>query len=78
MVAELNHTTKFICGPKWDIAKDLSIYDGTATESAKGIKVGGGRSPSIVWPAPFGCDLTKEEGKRHIYTVLLTNSNHLW
>ncbi|KAG9311513.1 ATP citrate lyase [Chiua virens] len=61
MAAKLDQTAEFICGPKWAIARDLSVYDSAATQAAKGSKVGADRGPPMVWPAPFGRDLTKEE-----------------
>ncbi|KAH7105232.1 ATP-citrate synthase [Auriculariales sp. MPI-PUGE-AT-0066] len=54
MAAKLDQTADFICGPKWAIARDTST--GTATSV-----VGADRGPPMVWPAPFGRDLTKEE-----------------
>lgn len=61
MAAKLDQTADFICGPKWAIARDLSIYDVAATSAAKKSVVGADRGPPMVWPAPFGRDLTKEE-----------------
>ncbi|KAF8067970.1 citrate synthase-like protein [Lyophyllum atratum] len=61
MAAKLDQTAESICGPKWAIARDLSVYD--RDESAVGTKgkVSADRGPPMVWPAPFGRDLTKEE-----------------
>lgn len=75
MAAKLDQTAEFICGPKWAIARDLSVYDSAATQSAKGSKVGADRGPPMVWPAPFGRDLTKEEGKHQLYPVRFTDCN---
>ncbi|KAG8216625.1 citrate synthase-like protein [Butyriboletus roseoflavus] len=61
MAAKLDQTAEFICGPKWAIARDLSVYDSAATQAAKASTVGADRGPPMVWPAPFGRDLTKEE-----------------
>ncbi|KAF8651621.1 hypothetical protein AX16_004662 [Volvariella volvacea WC 439] len=64
MAAKLDQTAESICGPKWAIARDLSVYDGVASEAAKAAtkgKVSADRGPPMVWPAPFGRDLTKEE-----------------
>jgi len=66
MAAKLDQTAESICGPKWAIARDLSVYErneGEATKvaSGKGGKVSADRGPPMVWPAPFGRDLTKEE-----------------
>jgi ATP citrate (pro-S)-lyase len=59
MAAKLDQTAESICGPKWAIARDMSVYD-TQAASSKG-KVSADRGPPMVWPAPFGRDLTKEE-----------------
>lgn len=77
MAAKLDQTAESICGPKWAIARDLSVYDGVATQAAKGGKIGADRGPPMVWPAPFGRDLTKEEGKYWPYLAPLTHSKLL-
>lgn len=56
MAAKLDQTADFLCGPKWAIARDTSIV---APEAAGLVKAD--RGPPMVWPAPFGRDLTKEE-----------------
>ncbi|KLO16149.1 ATP citrate lyase isoform 2 [Schizopora paradoxa] len=57
MAAKLDQTAESICGPKWAIARDVSIGD-----VSKGSKVvGADRGPPMVWPAPFGRQLTREE-----------------
>ncbi|KDQ60404.1 hypothetical protein JAAARDRAFT_32808 [Jaapia argillacea MUCL 33604] len=64
MAAKLDQTAESICGPKWSIARDLSVYEvgsQVTTTAAKGGKVNADRGPPMVWPAPFGRDLTKEE-----------------
>ncbi|KAG6839589.1 hypothetical protein C0991_001172, partial [Blastosporella zonata] len=58
MAAKLDQTAESICGPKWAIARDLSVYDAASASSGK---VSADRGPPMVWPAPFGRDLTKEE-----------------
>jgi ATP citrate (pro-S)-lyase len=60
MAAKLDQTAESICGPKWAVARDLSVYDQAAAAS-KGKGVSADRGPPMVWPAPFGRDLTKEE-----------------
>ncbi|THH12883.1 hypothetical protein EW146_g7274 [Bondarzewia mesenterica] len=61
MAAKLDQTAESICGPKWAIARDLTIYElGAPQTTAKG-KISADRGPPMVWPAPFGRDLTKEE-----------------
>ncbi len=53
MAAKLDQTAESICGPKWAIARDLSVYnanEGVATKltSAKGGKVMADRGPPMV------------------------------
>lgn len=55
MAAKLDQTADFLCGPKWAIARDIS----TPATAASSVKAD--RGPPMVWPAPFGRDLTKEE-----------------
>jgi ATP citrate (pro-S)-lyase len=58
MAAKLDQTADFLCGPKWAIARDTSApISGAAGASS----VKADRGPPMVWPAPFGRDLTKEE-----------------
>ncbi|KZT20946.1 ATP-citrate synthase [Neolentinus lepideus HHB14362 ss-1] len=59
MAAKLDQTAESICGPKWSVARDLSVYDGHGASA--GGKVTADRGPPMAWPAPFGRDLTKEE-----------------
>lgn len=62
MAAKLDQTAESICGPKWAIARDLSVYEaGSQATTTKGKAVSADRGPPMVWPAPFGRDLTKEE-----------------
>ncbi|KAI0795618.1 ATP-citrate synthase [Abortiporus biennis] len=62
MAAKLDQTAESICGPKWAIARDLSVYEpGSQATTSKGKSVSADRGPPMVWPAPFGRDLTKEE-----------------
>ncbi|CDO69080.1 hypothetical protein BN946_scf184992.g29 [Trametes cinnabarina] len=62
MAAKLDQTAESICGPKWAIARDLSVYEsGPQATTTKGKIIGADRGPPMVWPAPFGRDLTKEE-----------------
>lgn len=62
MAAKLDQTAESICGPKWAIARDLSVYEpGLQAVTSKGKSVSADRGPPMVWPAPFGRDLTKEE-----------------
>ncbi|RXK35358.1 ATP-citrate synthase subunit 1 [Tremella mesenterica] len=55
MAAKLDQTADFLCGPKWAIARD------TSSPSAASSTITADRGPPMVWPAPFGRDLTKEE-----------------
>jgi ATP citrate (pro-S)-lyase len=66
MAAKLDQTADSICGPKWAIARDLTVYEqneSSNTKAASSVKgpVTADRGPPMVWPAPFGRDLTKEE-----------------
>ncbi|KAK8847415.1 hypothetical protein IAR55_005273 [Kwoniella newhampshirensis] len=57
MAAKLDQTADFLCGPKWALARDNSLpVNNVASASIKA-----DRGPPMVWPAPFGRDLTKEE-----------------
>ncbi|WFD40176.1 ATP citrate synthase [Malassezia japonica] len=58
MAAKLDQTADFICGPKWAIAREPSVYGEQKTNAAS---QGEDRGPPMVWPAPFGRDLTPEE-----------------
>jgi ATP citrate (pro-S)-lyase len=49
MAAKLDQTAESICGPKWAIARDLSVYEpGTATTTTGGKKVQADRGPPMV------------------------------
>ncbi|UZJ53572.1 hypothetical protein CBS101457_002892 [Exobasidium rhododendri] len=62
MAAKLDQTADFICGPKWSIARDTSLFsDAVMVAPIGGATKGEDRGPPMVWPAPFGRDLTKEE-----------------
>lgn len=60
MAAKLDQTADYLCGPKWAIARDPSIYSDKAVAAPSSV-AGGDRGPPMYWPAPFGRDLTKEE-----------------
>ncbi|ORY83471.1 citrate synthase-like protein [Leucosporidium creatinivorum] len=60
MAAKLDQTAEFIVGPKWAIARDPSVYNPSAATPVAG-KILADRGPGMVWPPPFGRDLTKEE-----------------
>ncbi|KAG1815835.1 hypothetical protein EV424DRAFT_1411826, partial [Suillus variegatus] len=55
-------TAEGICGPKWAVARDLTVYETAPATPTTGSKVNADRGPPMVWPAPFGRDFTKEEG----------------
>lgn len=46
MAAKLDQTAESICGPKWAIARDLSIYEPTAATHGKGVSAD--RGPPMV------------------------------
>ena len=56
MAAKLDQTADFLCGPKWAIARDEST-----PASGTSLAIKADRGPPMIWPAPFGRDLTKEE-----------------
>ena len=49
MAAKLDQTAESICGPKWAIARDLSVYEAPS----KGGKVSADRGPPMVCPPYF-------------------------
>lgn len=57
MAAKLDQTADYLCGAKWAIGRDTSIagIDPAASKTFTD------RGPPMVFPAPFGRDLTKEE-----------------
>ncbi|KAI9459160.1 ATP-citrate synthase [Lactarius psammicola] len=62
MAAKLDQTADSLCGPKWAIARDLTVYESGSSHTVTQSKsVSADRGPPMVWPAPFGRDLTKEE-----------------
>ncbi|KIY48395.1 ATP-citrate synthase [Fistulina hepatica ATCC 64428] len=58
MAAKLDQTAESLVGQKWAIARDTS---GPSAESDKGSKIQTDRGPPMVFPAPFGRELTTEE-----------------
>lgn len=55
MAAKLDQTAESICGPKWAVARDLSVYEpGTATTGTKG-KVSADRGPPMARTFRFSC-----------------------
>ncbi|CAK5276176.1 unnamed protein product [Mycena citricolor] len=70
MASKLDQTADSICGPMWAIARDASVleelFTGAAPKAAPAAagKKGGvqtDRGPPMVFPAPFGRQLTTEE-----------------
>ncbi|CAH7669494.1 ATP-citrate synthase [Phakopsora pachyrhizi] len=55
MAAKLDQTADYLCGAKWAIGRD------TSSPANGSDKVFADRGPPMVFPAPFGRDLTKEE-----------------
>ncbi|KAK4051667.1 ATP citrate lyase subunit 1 [Microbotryomycetes sp. JL221] len=60
MAAKLDQTAEFIVGPKWAIARDASVVNPALASQSSG-PILADRGPGMVWPPPFGRDLTKEE-----------------
>ncbi|GAA5888457.1 hypothetical protein JCM16303_002774 [Sporobolomyces ruberrimus] len=60
MAAKLDQTAEYIVGPKWAIARDASVINPQAA-SVTTSRIGADKGPPMVWPPPFGRDLTKEE-----------------
>ena len=54
MAAKLDQTADYLCGAKWAIGRETSV-------AAQGSKTFADRGPPMVFPAPFGRDLTREE-----------------
>lgn len=49
MAAKLDQTAESICGPKWAIARDLTIYEpGSQVSTTKGKSVSADRGPPMV------------------------------
>ncbi|KAL1752626.1 citrate synthase-like protein [Schizophyllum commune] len=59
--AKLDQTAESIVGQKWAIARDESVILGQESKPVVGGKVQADRGPPMVFPAPFGRQLTKEE-----------------
>ncbi|KAG1848245.1 hypothetical protein F4604DRAFT_1497804, partial [Suillus subluteus] len=60
MAAKLDQTAKGICGPKWAVPRNLTVYEAAPVAPTTGSKANADRAPPMAWPAPFGGDLTKE------------------
>ncbi|KAA1105772.1 citrate synthase [Puccinia graminis f. sp. tritici] len=54
MAAKLDQTADYLCGAKWVIGRETSL-------AVNGTKTFADRGPPMVFPAPLGRDLTKEE-----------------
>jgi len=52
MAAKLDQTAESICGPKWAVARDLSVYEPATAATSKG-KVSADRGPPMVCPRNF-------------------------
>ena len=54
MAAKLDQTAESICGPKWAIARDLTVYEtGAEGTVSKGKSVNADRGPPMASPSPF-------------------------
>lgn len=60
LTSRFSQTAEYIVGPKWAIARDASVINPQAA-SVTTSKIGADKGPPMVWPPPFGRDLTKEE-----------------
>lgn len=48
MAAKLDQTAESICGPKWAIARDLTVYESNTALTTTGGKVTADRGPPMV------------------------------
>jgi ATP citrate (pro-S)-lyase len=53
MAAKLDQTAESICGPKWAIARDLTIYESAGAATTKGSKIQADRGPPMVSVHPY-------------------------
>lgn len=60
LAGKLDQTAEFECGPKWAVARSPAALGQALTLSNSG-KVNIDAGPPMVFPAPFGRELTKEE-----------------
>ncbi|KAJ7751164.1 ATP-citrate synthase [Mycena olivaceomarginata] len=64
MAAKIDQTAESICGPMWAVARDLTLYEesfggGAHAPTKAGVQTD--RGPPMVFPVPFGRQLTTEE-----------------
>lgn len=59
LAGKLDQTAEFECGPKWAIARSPAALGQNITTSSSKISIDAG--PPMVFPAPFGRELSKEE-----------------
>ncbi|ODQ66354.1 glutathione synthetase ATP-binding domain-like protein [Nadsonia fulvescens var. elongata DSM 6958] len=59
LAAKIDQTAEFECGPKWAIARSPAALGQTVPASSEKVSVDAG--PAMVFPAPFGRELSSEE-----------------
>lgn len=59
LAGKLDQTAEFECGPKWAVARSPAALGQVTTHTTNKVNIDAG--PPMVFPAPFGRELTKEE-----------------
>lgn len=59
LAGKLDQTAEFECGPKWAVARSPAALGQIVSESSSKISIDAG--PPMVFPAPFGRELSPEE-----------------
>lgn len=59
LAGKLDQTAEFECGPQWAVARSPAALGQVATASTGKVNIDAG--PPMVFPAPFGRELSKEE-----------------
>lgn len=59
LAGKLDQTAEFECGPKWAVARSPAALGQFVSHSSGKVNIDAG--PPMVFPAPFGRELTKEE-----------------
>lgn len=60
LAGKLDQTAEFECGERWAEARSPAAL-GQSVDAASAARVGVDKGPAMVFPAPFGRELTKEE-----------------